>query len=322
MVSEVNKIIFNTLVERGGVYIPNVGTLSIYRTPSRKRGSRVVSPSYSVTYTTERRAISLSEVICSIANVGHDVADDIVSRWRKRVTEDNGRVVIEGVGVIANGCYTPDGELMARLNTNHEIIYCSRKGGVPKWILSLLAVLALVTLCFSLYLLLMRNTTVQDDYDVVALENTSSEPLNISDNETDSVVVSKDVIEPIIDSVAVNSADDVVADSTAYPQPLNLSEEAKVESNVEEKIDVDDWRDRSVHHYLIIGSYSTMANANTAVRKAVRRNAEAQCKIIRIGSLYAVAVYGSVDRNECVKFKRNNRAFYKDSWIHTPKKYK
>ena len=56
MVNEVNKLILNTLVEQGAVYIPNVGTLSICRTASRKRGNKIIAPSYSVTFTTESRS--------------------------------------------------------------------------------------------------------------------------------------------------------------------------------------------------------------------------------------------------------------------------
>jgi hypothetical protein len=54
----------------------------------------------------------------------------------------------------------------------------------------------------------------------------------------------------------------------------------------------------------------------------MRRNPEAQCKVIRLGGMHAVAVFGSYSRAECEKFKRQYRALYKDAWVHTPKRYK
>ena len=179
MVNEVNKIIFNTLVEQGAIYIPNLGTLSIHSTPSHKRGNRVVPPAHSVVYTTECKATSLSNVIMSIANIDETSADDIVARWHKKLSKD-GRVVIEGVGTIANGYFSPDSNLIAKLNDHNEPIYLNGKvRSSRKWWLIPLIVLSLVALGLNLYLLFSRDKIEP----IAPVANTSTESL-VTENTT------------------------------------------------------------------------------------------------------------------------------------------
>ena len=54
----------------------------------------------------------------------------------------------------------------------------------------------------------------------------------------------------------------------------------------------------------------------------MRKNPAAQCKIIKLGNMHAVAVYGSYSRRDCEIFKRNHRSLYRNAWIHTPKRFK
>ena len=46
-----------------------------------------------------------------------------------------------------------------------------------------------------------------------------------------------------------------------------------------------------------------------------------QCKIVSLGKMYAVAIYGSVEREECVQFVRDMRDEIENMWIFTPKKF-
>ena len=321
MVNEVNKLIFNTLVEQGAVYIPNIGTLSICRTPSRKRGRRVVPPSYSVAFTTERNAKSLSDVITAMTNVNQEFADDIVARWQTKATID-GRVVIAGVGSISNGSYTPDKELIAKLNINTDTINLKGNSNGKKWALVLGVLLSICALAISIYNIVVN----RDDEPIQSVQITSS---NDSATESSSAI-NKDIKS---DDIAI----DITKEKEAVNEPITIPEtEVEVDTKVDtilnepavsepitEEVatasEVDDWRGENVSHYVIFGSYSTMTNANNAITKIERRNPSAQCKVIRIGAMYGIAVYGSTNRDECATFKRQNRTVYKDAWIHTPK---
>ena len=204
MVNEVNKLILNTIVEQGAVYIPNLGTLSIYRTASRKRGSKLSAPSYSVTYTTECKATSLNNVIMTIANIDQASADDIVERWHKKIDAD-GRVVIEGVGTITNGYFSPESDLIAKLNANNETIRLSAKssGSRRLWLIPLL-IATLVALGLNLYLVYInrepvkQNTLIADtSTDALVIENTNTDNKEVSEEAaTTDVVVETETTEP------------------------------------------------------------------------------------------------------------------------------
>ena len=319
MVNEVNKIIFNTLVEQGAIYIPNLGTLSIHSTPSHKRGNRVVPPAHSVVYTTECKATSLSNVIMTIANIDERSADDIVARWHKKISKD-GRVVIEGVGIIANGVFTPNSELIAKLNINNEPIYLNGKiGHSRKWWLIPLIVLSLVALGLNLYNLLFSRENIEP---VAPAVNTSTESLVTENTTAENQQISNNSMTTDSSTQETNTLKAEIANIEAInAEPAPEITEQEVEQEVEQtEAKISDWREHDKRHYVIFGSYSTMANANTAIKKIERNNLAAQCKIIRIGTMFGIAVFGSDNHDECTAFKRENRAVYKDAWIHTPKR--
>lgn len=314
MVNEVNKIIFNTLVEQKAIYIPNIGTLSIHTTPSHKRGNRVVPPTHSVVYTTECKATSLSNVIMTIANIDETSADDIVARWHKKIN-DNGRVAIEGVGTIANGVFTPNSEFIAKLNILNEPIYLNGKvGSSRKWWLIPLIVLSLVALGLNLYLLFSRDTIEP----VAPVANTSTESLVTENIIAENQQISNDTITTDSSTQEPNTQEEEIANietTDTKPAPEITEQETK-----KSEAKIADWREHDTRHYVIFGSYSTMTNANTAIKKIERNSPAAQCKVIRIGTMFGIAVFGSDSHDECNAFKRENRTVYKDAWIHTPKR--
>lgn len=332
MVNEVNKLILNTLVEQGAVYIPNVGTLSIYRTASRKRGSKLSAPSYSVTFTTECKATSLSNVIMSVANIDKISADDIVERWHKKLSKD-GRVVIEGVGTIANGYFSPDSNLIAKLNAHNETIRLSGNASSGKrlWLIPLIIV-AFIALGLNLYLIFIdREPAKQETLTTDTSTNTLvAENVIIDDEVIDTDSITQDAIaEPVEPTIEVADTTEITTAveeapivEEAAPAEVKTTPAPQIEEQQPEQTpaEITDWRQLGARHYVIYGSYSNTTNANNAIRKILRRNPAAQCQIIRIGSLHGVAVYGSYNRNDCAIFKRQHRSLYKDAWIYTPRR--
>ena len=332
MVNEVNKLILNTLVEQGAVYIPNIGTLSIYRTASRKRGSKLSAPSYSVTFTTECKATSLSSVIMSVAHIDEPSANDIVERWHKKLNA-GGRVVIEGVGTIANGYFSPDSDLIAKLNAHNETIRLSGKSSSGKrlWLIPLIIV-AFIALGLNLYLIFtdsepakQETLTADTSTNTLVAENAIIEDKTIATNTTTEEATTEPV-EPVTEVADTTEITTAVKEATiveeAAPAEVKTTPVQEINEQQPEQTpaEITDWRQLGARHYVIYGSYSNTTNANTAIRKILRRNPAAQCQIIRIGSLHGVAVYGSYNRNDCAIFKRQHRSLYKDAWIYTPRR--
>ena len=317
MVNEVNKLIFNTLAEGGALYLADRGTISVERVPARAmRRGRVESPLYKLQFTTECKAQSLSNIIASVANISAEDADDIARRWLDKVTVDD-RVVIEGVGTISKGLFTADKTLVEALSHSSKILTITRKKTKRRWPWVLLILALVVGACASVYVLygdkllsvnLFAKNSVAEVIEVV-------EPAEIVE-QTDSVS-STDTLTPEVQT------QQVVAEPVAAPDVVEeLKPESVTAEVAESSVDPNDWRTQAVRHYVIFGSYSNTTNANKAINKILRRNPSAQCQIIRLGNMQAVAVYGSYNRSECEAFKRQHRSLYKDAWVHTPKRFR
>ena len=104
----------------------------------------------------------------------------------------------------------------------------------------------------------------------------------------------------------------------AEPEPITETEtETEIEPAPARWIDRDD-----IRHWVVVGSYSTTENAERAVEDILRRQDAECCDILTLGKMYAVAVYGSSDKADCERFVRDNRDKFKQSWVHTPKRFK
>ena len=315
MVNEVNKLIFNTLVESGAIYIPEVGTLAIERTPAAKSRSRVAGPTFAVAFSSERDGESLANVIATVASISVDEADDIVRRWLAKVSSD-GKVVIEGVGIIQNNSFSPDTKLTDSLASTHRYIQLTKakKGSCLPWII--FAVLLLCAACVGAYLYYI---SCIKSADASIPETRPEQPApELLVEEPDSVAVPVIDAPEVIEEAAVAETETVIEDTEVVE---TAPEQVKAEPE-QNTTSVADWRNEDVHHYVIFGSYSTLNNANVAVRQISRKNPEAQCKVMPLGKMYAVAVYGSKNRKDCEAFKRANRKYYKNAWIHTPKQFR
>ena len=49
---------------------------------------------------------------------------------------------------------------------------------------------------------------------------------------------------------------------------------------------------------------------------------DAQCDYFKLGSMFAVAVYGSKELSDCQEFKQAHIKEFPQSWIYTLKRYR
>lgn len=119
-------------------------------------------------------------------------------------------------------------------------------------------------------------------------------------------------------SPALTPTEEVVVEEVvvAEPEPI-IETETAIDTSPARWIDRDD-----IRHWVVVGSYSTTENAESAVEDILRRQDAECCDILTLGKMYAVAVYGSSDKADCERFVRDNRDKFKQSWVHTPKRFK
>lgn len=317
MVNEVNKLIFNALISGREVHIAELGTLYIARHEATKlRRNRVVAPSFALMFTPECRGEALSSIICQAARISSGEAEDIARRWLQKITND-GRVVIEGVGTIANGTITVDTVLAEQLKGSGRVMELTKqkKGSTLPWIIVVALLLCGVCIGTYLYIYNTRTATAEPNTnEAVSAEITdASTPENNTNYKQDT---------PAAEPVPTPQSEPTPATTEQYDAKQQPEPQKLLNTEAKSGASTSDWREQSVRHYVIFGSYSTLNNANTAIRQITRKNPAAECKIMPLGKMYAVAVYGSVNRSECEAFKRAHRSLYKNAWIHTPKRFK
>lgn len=293
MINEVNKLIYNALIKQQSVYLPNEGTISVVRHSAKMNSKReVLPPHYDVEYTLEKHAKSLVDIISECVSVDATRAEEIYSRWLDKVSKD-GVMVIDRVGTLHDKSFTPDKALIKALNIAKDPVRVTRR----KSYAPLYVVLSFVVVCaFGYGGWWYYNTTRQ-----------ISTPLEISEiNEVVEVQELPSVVRPQEAEVEV-----VVEVDNSVP-----------ESEIVENTIVD-WRTRDdIHHWVVVGSYSTTQNAERAIADIVKRMPQMQCTYINLGRMYAVAIFGSSDNEECQEYKRIYAKEFSQSWVYTPKRFR
>ena len=298
MVNEVNKIIYNRLVSNGALYIPDVGTLTLLRQPamytSRKR---IVSPRYFVDFSADKIADSLVDIIADVASVDVATAEDICLRWLDKVRTEDG-FTIEGVGILKSGYFTLDEALESQL-CPFGVDYINVTTRSRGWAFAAVACVVLA-LCGVSAWWFMRDIATVDPQILVAEEIVVEE----------SQIVETEVVETIVEETEEQgSAAEQIAEIVETPEP--------------EVVTPADWRDNeNIRHWVVIGSYSTTENAERAIKEFETKSPDLMFSHIRLGSMYAVASYGSAEKTDCEEFVQNHKCDFAQLWIYTPKRYR
>lgn len=301
MVNEVNKLIFNALISGGAINLPDVGTIYVCRDSAKEIAhNRVVAPNFAVSFSSNRAAVSIVQIIESVAAIPNAQAEDIYYRWLDKVRAD-GVVVIEGVGKLCNKCFIDDDSFAKILNPidDTRISVDRGRGGFIKsivWLLLMLIVAFGGWYAFRLF-------TVLDAESATSIDVAINDVVEVDDD------VEVDVnIENVTDNEVDKQGGEVV--------PLDVAESEQV-------ADVADWRkSEAIRHWVIIGSYSTTENAERAISALESQYSELFFGYIKLGSMYAVSPFGSEKRSDCEEFTRSYKKDFAQMWIHTPKKYK
>ncbi len=284
MVNEVNKLIYNLLLDAHAVFLPDVGTLHIVRQKAQLDGRRVVSPRYNVEFSSHLKAVSIVDYIVNVASCTHSQAEDIYRRWLTKVSSGKS-INIEGVGSLCVKSFIADKALLDELNRLPQTLDITRKRGrrTVVWVVAALCVVA-VGAAGWLYV----NRDVDSDRVVEAVN------------------------EP---EIALEDVAQVVEVEVSAPSE-SIDETPVVELQ-------QCWYDsEDIRHWVVVGSYSTEDNAQRAVRAIEEDVTDVNCRVYALGKMYAVVVFGSSEREACEEFIRERRSSFKQAWIHTPKRFK
>lgn len=298
MINEVNKIIYNRLITEREITLPGVGSLSLVRRAASMSSKEViVAPRLTIEYSSHAVGYSVVDAIATIGGIDTATAEDIYSRWLEKVRSGS-TLTIEGVGILRNKSFEADKELLSMLNgtsATHVNIVRRRKGRTMLWIGLTLSIIALIVFNIDISAI-SDKTTNSDKQEETTVENI--------------------IVEPVAEDVASGEL------TTDVEEDIHTQDVVAVES-VEVATVVDSWTMRDdIHHWVVAGSYSTMSNAESAVETITKRHQDIDCKIITLGKMYAVAIYGSSDRDDCVQYMRKYHKNFGEAWIFTPKEYR
>lgn len=298
MQEEVNKLIFNTLISERMVYLPRVGTLVLVCREANVATSGVIEPPrYIVEFSSHTEAISLIDVIASVADVNDKTATDIYDRWLEKVKTAE-CLVIGGVGELRNKSFIIDEEFDKSINILSPV-KVRKKGSAITIFWYIVTLILMCGAAFAVYYVL----TDKSHNDVHSIDEYHC----VDASESQTVIQ----VEPI-ETAEVVTADTLFVDE----QPITVADQP---------IDVmsSDWRESvDIRHWVVVGSYSTEENAQRAVLEIEKRLADVHCSVFRLGSMYAVSVYGSADKLDCERFIDDYMKEFNQVWIHTPRKFR
>ena len=289
MVNEVNNIIFNTLIAERAIHLPGVGTLSVVRKSAEMASSNaIIPPTYAVEFSSCTTATSVVEVIAREAEIESIKAEDIYSRWLEKVRTES-TLTIEGVGKLQNKSFVPDSafiSLFAPVTTPIKIKRQKNKAAITA---ALVATFIGVGVVFGAVAWFFFNE--------------SSAP--VAETVEPEVITTTEIAE--VEDITVNEVvEEVILEDIPEAEPI-----------VEES---SDWtKSADIRHWVIAGSYSTPENADIAVKDIMSKHDDIYCNVFSLGKMYAVAIYGSSEREECDTFIREHSNEFNQIWVFTPK---
>lgn len=289
MVNEVNKLIYNAIINHKTLYLPDVGNLCVVRYPSTINSkNEVIPPRYLVEFNDDSSTISLIDIISSVASVDSSRAEEIYHHWLDK-SKQGGVLKIDRVGTLSGKSFICDAEIIRVLNPNSNPISITyRKSSKLPLILSICVVLIAIGYGTWWY--------VDNSQDITEL-------VTIVDNES---TIDNTILNPEIEN---------------FESDINIVSEVADEQIIE--VNTADWRDNeNIRHWVVVGSYSSVENAERAIADIIRRIPDAKCSYFKLGSMYAVAAFGSENLSECQEYKRSHINDFTQSWVFTPKQYR
>ena len=290
MVGEVNKIIYNMLISGRGVRLPQVGTLYIERQGARRISEdRLLSPRNVVAFSSHEEAPSLVDEIVAIAGCQSSQAEDIYERWKSKTLAD-GVLTIGGVGQLKGKSFQMEQPFNSAINPKgvKTLVVRRPKRRSNSWLYAVCGVCVIVALCICGYIMWGDSLFPKSDSEKVV-----------------AAVPAEQVVEATAEEIP--AAEPMVS----QPEPSVPTATAPAQTPAVQN--------RRYAYYVVMGVFSTEANADRAIEQVHSKASEAKCEVLPFGSKFMVTMYGSDSREDCNTFARSYRELFPDLWIYNKK---
>ena len=353
MVEQVNRLVGNLLAANSVVWLPDVGTLRVERQAARRLSRREVQPPVRlVNFSSQRSGEPLVDAIARAARCDQATAEDIYARWLSRVRTENG-VVREGGGELKFKNFTPDEAFDRRLNPQGRRpmrVHTPRRLDWSVWVGLVAAVLAVGGLVYQFGL--ERNPLDEPEAEFVEVsEPAAGEALAAGSAVEDAAAEAGGVFAAGNDAAAatgnaagtnaaVAPADAAVKGApTGAPAPrsaeaanpsvsapaasapaASAQPSAQVAAAPEPAAPAGEpLRMTSKRHYVVLGVYSTLENAERAAAIAAKKEPAMRCTVYRFGGKFMVSPFESDDVEASRQFMRAGRSAFPEMWVYSAK---
>ena len=245
----VDKIIFNKLLARESIFLPNIGTLILKQYPAKLIDKKVLTPpQWRVIFSKKNdNIVSIIDLISLEMGVNSFQALEIYNKWLKSVNH-GGNYVIPEVGTISQDFFTLDKSIALIINplAGKDIVITKTKGNSLRNIAAIAAIVGLLVLGYVFW------------NDIIP------EKEKVAEIHTIAWVDSKESNDKIVD---VNVTDTTNSDSIKFisEESSSIETQQKVTNKDISKLETNNSSDKKskvTTYYLAVGIYSTTENAD------------------------------------------------------------
>lgn len=309
---EIGKLIARRLLADGAVTLPEVGALYTKRIAARRLSATQLQPPHRVVeFSTTPMGLSLVEEIRREAHCSEEQAADAYARWRTKATQE-GRLEIEGVGILCLKTLTPTEEFEQRLNPQGKSPIRVKRRPMPWWIWTLLT-LGGISLVFGALAWLVNPLEVWKKWSGTKSEVVQPAPENLQPSA---------VSEAPAEAEMGADTSAAITTETSATEPMEEPKEETEDSATktrdrEPAIE----RTRSGMSYVVMGIYSSEANARRAVELAAKRYSipHTDFQLFLYGEKWLVSLGEYAKRAEAQEAAGRYRSEHgaKDVWVYS-----
>ncbi len=312
MVDQVNRLAGDLLAGGGELLLPDVGTLYTERRSARRISNRTVLPPVrEVLFSEQQDGVSLTDEIARTTGCDAAEAKEIYDRWLAHV-QTGDTLTIDGVGRLNAGKLTVEPAFDARLNPQgREPIRVKKSGSRLDW--------ALWVGIVAVFVVLALGALAYWHIDRTAVEQTAAVETPPQTTPATADTVATAASAPA-DSDSVQTALPAPTPSAAAQPQLSTKEQtiaANVRAQKPSQAADEVLAFVSGRHYVVLGVFSTQANARRASAAAAKKEDDLHCSVYRYGSKFMVSAFETSDAETAAQFIRAHRDRYPDLWSYT-----
>ena len=292
----ITQLLFNALAQRQTVVLLGIGSLRFRRVAAKLEGSTLTPPRNMFRFSSREEGRSLLDMLVDEAGCTREEGEEAYRRWLHRIKQGHS-VVIEGVGRIEDDFFTPSEELERLLNPTSDAPVVLRRHRSLRGLWIGLAAVALVAVAGGAWWYVNMHSAPAPMRVAQTTEKPAAEVVETADSVVESAA------EPVEEVVPV-------AESVQSPAPENRPAPATTEIG----------EMTSGMSYVVVGVFSTEANARKFIEQMARRAPEMACRAYKFqGSKFMVSGFESADGAEASAFIRDHRAQFPDLWVYKRK---